>query len=361
MLYPQIHHLSEYERIDLLLTASFKQGGIDSAKCNELVRCELTEPLRIKAFGITENSVTQAIVRRASLFSQLIESDILKQLPLFDQNQTIFLRTLWRFWLPLAINLADIYHEVERPFVQGVLGGQGTGKTTLAKALILILENLGLKTIAISIDDLYKSYAERQQLKQIDPRFIRRGPPGTHNVQQGLKLLDQIKKGQFPVEIPQFNKSLFAGDGDQVAPHCVEQADLVIFEGWFVGVQPIHPERFTTAPVPILTEDDRQFARDCNTKLHDYLPLWQYLDQLIILDPVDYRLSKQWRLQAEQDLIATEKAGMTHLEVEEFVNYFWKALHPELFISPLTQKPNSKFVKMVVKIEANHQVGEIYS
>ncbi|HEY9644728.1 MAG TPA: hypothetical protein V6C88_00080, partial [Chroococcidiopsis sp.] len=88
----------------------------------------------------------------------------------------------WTLWLPLAIALATARRELDRPLIQGILGGQGTGKTTLAAALTVILTHLGYRVCALSLDDLYKTYAQRQQLQQHDPRLIWRGPPGTHDV-----------------------------------------------------------------------------------------------------------------------------------------------------------------------------------
>jgi D-glycerate 3-kinase len=90
-------------------------------------------------------------------------------------------------------------------------------------------------------------------------------------------------------------------------------------------------------PALIQTLAERSFARDMNDRLKDYLPLWERLDRLMLLYPIDYRLSQQWRRQAEQQMIATGKSGMTDAQVDEFVEYFWRSLHPELFITPLTQ------------------------
>jgi D-glycerate 3-kinase len=95
-----------------------------------------------------------------------------------------------------------------------------------------------------------------------------------------------------------------------------------------------------------------------NDQLKDYLPLWERLDRLMLLYPTDYRLSQQWRRQAEQQMIATGKLGMTDLQVDEFVKYFWKSLHPELFITPLTR--NSRGVDLVIEINPDHTVGAIY-
>jgi len=350
----QFSNFPYYERLDLLLSASCVSGSMNSAKRSELVRCELTEPLKAHAFGIDAQNVQAAIDRRADLFDRLLLEDRLRQLPVYAVDEKSCLRTLWRFWLPLVLNLVDARTAADRPIVQGVLGGQGMGKTTLARALVLILSELDYSALALSIDDLYKPHAEREQLKRDDPRFIRRGPPGTHDIDTGIDVLDRLRSGQ-SAAVPRFDKSLHGGDGDRVEPVEVDRADIVLFEGWFVGAQPIDPEAFDDAPEPIVTDADRQFARDCNAALHDYLPLWDRCDRLAVLDPVDYRLSRQWRMQAEHEAIAAGKDGMSDAEIEEFVEYFWKALHPELFVAPLLDR-----AQLVVNIEADRNVGEIY-
>jgi D-glycerate 3-kinase len=111
-----------------------------------------------------------------------------------------------------------------------------------------------------------------------------------------------------------------------------------------------------TPPPPILTDVDKQFASDMNHQLKSYLPLWEKLDSLIVLYPTDYRYSLAWRKQAERQMIAAGKSGMTDAEIEEFVNYFWRSLHPELFINPLIQ---SLSVDLVIEINADHSFGKI--
>ena len=159
--------------------------------------------------------------------------------------------------------------------------------------------------------------------------------------------------------VPRFDKSAHGGAGDRTTSEVITNPiDIVLFEGWFVGVKPIPPKELLNPPPPILTDVDRQFALDMNNQLKSYLPLWEKLDSLIVLYPTDYRYSLTWRKQAERQMIAAGKSGMTDSEIEEFVNYFWRSLHPELFINPLIQ---SSSVDLVIEINADHSFGKFRS
>jgi D-glycerate 3-kinase len=343
----------------------------------QLAIWELTSDLRSRAFGINAENAVDVVRTKADLFFSIIY-----KLHNFSLKSTTFLDTLWNLWLPLAMQLSAEKQSLQRPLIQGILGGQGTGKTTLAEVLRLILGQLGYSTVSLSLDDLYKTYADRQKLQKADPRLIWRGPPGTHDLELGIAVLDRLRSDQNSalkfvdrsqseftenckiknIEIPRFDKSAWGGAGDRTHPEIISGVDIVLFEGWFVGVEPIVEQQLNQflagAPCPILTESDRQFARDMNAKLHDYLPLWQRLDKLIVLYPKDYRISQVWRNQAEREMMAAGKAGMTELEINQFVEYFWKALHPELFIKSMVD--NSQIVDLVIEIESDRAIGKIY-
>lgn len=345
-----------------------------------LITEELASPQRTKAFGVTPTNVQEILQERARIF-QSVYSDILSLSFLISlsyqggesispispppdqgrESKAKILILLWNLWIPLAMQLASIQQQLGRPFIQGILGGQGTGKTTLCSVLSLILKHLGYRTLSLSLDDLYKTYTERQQLQQLDPRLAKRGPPGTHDLELGKQVLDQLRTPTpgHPIFVPRFDKSTWGGAGDRTDPEMVEDVDIVLFEGWFVGVRPIDPSVFDSAtPAPIDTAADRSFARDMNQQLQEYLPLWERLDRLIVLYPTDYHLSQKWRLQAEQQMMATGKSGMSNSQIDDFVKYFWRSLHPELFITPLTRNPN--FVDLVIEINSDHSVGAVY-
>jgi D-glycerate 3-kinase len=302
-----------------------------------------TRALEVSQAFVNPETVSEQIRERLELFHRSKD-----EIATLCQSLNISpdIATIWDVWLPLALQIANWRDSQQQCLIQGFLGGQGTGKTTLTKGLTLILKEIGYEAVSWSIDDLYLPYKDRVALRNFDPRIVRRGPPGTHDVQLGIDVLEQFRSNQFPIELPRFDKSMQGGEGDRTLPEIIEQADIVLFEGWFVGVHPIVSEFEIVR--------DRSFAKDMNQQLESYVPLWELLNRLIVLYVPDYQLSKQWRKQAEHKMIAQGKAGMSDAEIDEFVEYFWNALHPQLFIPPTTQNAD-----LVLEIGAGHSVRSI--
>ncbi|MBD2257288.1 glycerate kinase [Pseudanabaena sp. FACHB-2040] len=343
-----------------ILEQSLAGQPIAEDQWQQLIAWELTDTRRSSAWQITPKTVREALEERLHWLHQMVP--LHDRLPLPHQPLSAYLPLYWQLWLPLALQLRAARQSQSSPLIQGFLGGQGTGKTTLTQILQLLLQVMGYRTVGLSIDDLYKTYADRQQLRLIDPRLIWRGPPGTHDIDLGIATLEHLRRAQpeEAVPLPRFDKSLHGGEGDRITPEWVENVDIVLFEGWFLGVRPIEPQRFDQPlPPPIETEADRQFARDMNQQLQAYLPLWALLDRLVVLYPQDYRISQRWRRQAEHQMMAQGKAGMSDATLNQFVEYFWQALHPELFITPLCSQPD--WVDLVIEIGPDRRPLRIYS
>jgi D-glycerate 3-kinase len=340
----------------------------------------------------SDANVIQEIVEQRSQLLRLVYPEISHTLALHKiqiDPPSATMPLLWHYWLPLAQSLVHQQEKIGRTFIQGLLGGQGTGKTTLGLVLKILLKYLGKTFLSISLDDLYKTYSDRQKLLTRRPDLIWRGPPSTHDIDLGIRVLQQLRdqgdrQPDQPqlIEIPRFDKSLHHGAGDRTKPEISDGADIVLFEGWFVGMRPLPISAFRDLIPPILSESDRDFALDCNANLYDYLPLWDCLDRLIVLVPEDYQCSLQWRLEAEQQLIASGKTGMSDREITKFVEYFWKALHPELFMprmigssdrllgAPISShvkrdlngdlNGDRQFIDLIVEISRSHIPNRIY-
>ena len=96
------------------------------------------------------------------------------------------------------------------PFLLGVNGAQGTGKSTLADYLKLALESSSDINVAVlSIDDFYLTKAERTRLAaEVHPLLETRGVPGTHDTAMIAATLDALRdagrrRDLFPAAIRQ--------------------------------------------------------------------------------------------------------------------------------------------------------------
>ena len=88
------------------------------------------------------------------------------------------------FWIAKKTNF-------KKPYIVGLTGGQGTGKTTISSILMIILKKyFKLKVFKISIDDIYKTKNDRIKLsKKVHPLLLTRGVPGTHDINYMLSLI----------------------------------------------------------------------------------------------------------------------------------------------------------------------------
>ena len=342
------------------------------ADCQRLIDWELSADANgsgsAGVWPIDAENVQAELESRAQILQALNQHQTTLPLPGAWQAH---IELLWTFWLPFAQQLEARQKALGRPLILGILGGQGTGKTTLTKGLSAILSQMGQSAATLSLDDLYLSYCDRLKLQQIDSRLVWRGPPGTHDVALGIQTLKAVRSALpgTQIELPHFDKSLHQGQGDRVDPIYLAAPSIFFFEGWFVGATPLDDALFAdqrvALPNPIETLEDRQFARDMNRQLQQYQPLWALLDSLTVLLQTDYRLSYEWRLQAEMQMRAAGKECMSDRDVASFVTYFWKALHPELFITPLAAREASpsgrrRQADLVVEIGQGHIVKRLY-
>ena len=120
-----------------------------------------------------------------------------------------------------------------------VAGSQGSGKSSLSKLIKLYLEKFYYKSVVIiSMDDFYLSKKQRTQLsKNIHPLFLTRGAPGTHDLELLNKKILQIFDKKFPVYLPIFDK---VTDTRKRTYRKVLKGDVIIFEGWCAGAQPVN-------------------------------------------------------------------------------------------------------------------------
>ena len=89
-------------------------------------------------------------------------------------------------------------HVGPRTLVLALNGAQGTGKSTLARLLKRLLEQVhGLRVAILSLDDLYLTAQERRRRAEtIHPLLATRGVPGTHDVRLGIRTIRALREGK---------------------------------------------------------------------------------------------------------------------------------------------------------------------
>ncbi len=207
--------------------------------------------------------------------------------------------------------------------VVGVSGPQGSGKTTACADAAARLESRGLRTAVLALDDLYLPRRDRERLAhEVHPLLLTRGPPGTHDAALGLRLLDAMREGG-AVALPRFSKA--ADDRLRETASFKGLADVVLFEGWCVGVRPQGPERLARAFNGLEREHDARgvWRRHVDGELVGaYRDLWRRLDRLVLLLAPSWPTVCAWRAQAEDELRAGTEGGMTPAELARFMGCY---------------------------------------
>ncbi len=194
----------------------------------------------------------------------------------------------------------------------GIAGAQGSGKSTIARALAA---RFGCPVL--SLDDLYLDGAARQRLAEtVHPLLRTRGVPGTHDVAAGLAAIEALAHG--PALLPRFDK---ARDEPGRLERVAGPAEMLILEGWCLGAQPQDAAELVT-PINDLErmhDADGRWRRWVNAQLAGpYQALWARIDQLVFLKAPGFDVVADWRIEQER----AAHGPMSDAEVRRFVQHY---------------------------------------
>ena len=231
-----------------------------------------------------------------------------------------------RHWRPLADRIADVWVDDMRPMLVGISGAQGSGKTTLCRFLETLHIEHNLRTVTLSLDDLYLTRAERLALAADEhPLFATRGVPGTHDVALGEVILDDLLAGR-TAAVPRFDKA--ADDRAAVRRMVEPPIDVVLFEGWCVGAVP-QPAVALREPLNALERDedaDGAWRREVNRRLAtDYAELFGRIDLLVSLEVEGFAAARANRALQERKLAASDPGGaaiMDEAALDRFLMHY---------------------------------------
>ena len=241
-------------------------------------------------------------------------------------------------YLPLAAWLQRRRTHSEDGLVVGLCGGQGSGKSTVADLLRVVLESgFGASVATLSIDDIYLTHDERQRLsREVHPLFATRGVPVTHDVDLGIRTIETLR-GQpagASVAIPSFDKSRDDRRPEADWTGFSGPADFVIFEGWCIGALP-EDDATLAAPINALEQDEDGegvWRKSVNEALRGpYRRLFGLIDVQLLLQVPGMEKVFEWRRLQEHKLaqkVAEAEPGasglriMSDAEVDRFVMHY---------------------------------------
>lgn len=277
-----------------------------------------------------------------------------------------FDRSIEQFYYPVV---EDIVRRCQatRPLIVGIQGSQGSGKTTFANFIKLIVESqFNKRCVSMSLDDFYRTRAERKQLsEQVHPLFSTRGVPGTHDIDLLAKTLSSLEKlnGSSQVDIPVFNKAVDDRADRNEWQTIYERPDVIVLEGWCVGIAAQEPSLLEKPINELERLEDKQgvWRGYVNSQIIEhYQAIYNRLDCLAVLKAPSFDQVYQWRLKQETKLIAQLKIKgasteqtMNPEQIKRFISYYQRLTehalesHPEQTTWLLKLLPNQTIAELI--------------
>ena len=266
------------------------------------------------------------------------------------------------FLIPISFWIASKAKN-KKPFIVGLGGGQGTGKTTITLIILIILKKyFKLNVFKISIDDFYKTKKERILLsKKVHPSLITRGVPGTHDVSSMFSFFKRVKSKNFrALKLPKFNKAIDDRYNKKLWLSIKKKPDIIIFEGWCVGARAEKDNSLKKAINSLERNSDKKliWRKFVNQQLKlKYKKLYTQLDCMLFLKANNFRLLQQWRLKQEKKLwLKNERSRnnkiMNKKDVIKFMQTYQRITQNMLKHAP-------KYSSVILNLNRNHQIKSV--
>ncbi len=266
------------------------------------------------------------------------------------------------FLIPISFWIAKKV-EKKKPFILGLSGGQGSGKTTISSIISIILTKyFKLNVFKISIDDFYKTRKKRLELsKKVHPLLMVRGVPGTHDINIMLDFFKRTKEKNFKsIKVPRFNKATDDRYNKKLWYSVKKRPDVIIFEGWCVGAK---AEQNYSLKTPInslekLKDQKQIWRRFVNKQLKSkYKKLYDQLNCLLFIKAKNFSLLRQWRIKQEKKLSLKSKRSnkLKIMSDKEIINFMqtYQRITQNMF------KSVPKYASIILNLNSNQQIKSV--
>eukprot|EP00898_Chlorokybus_atmophyticus_P004203 jgi/Chlat1/4784/Chrsp31S04775 len=246
------------------------------------------------------------------------------------------------------------------PLMVGISAPQGCGKTTLVTQLEELFNSIGCRAVSVSIDDFYLTATEQAKVAETNPgnKLLKyRGNAGSHDLRLGMETLASLRaltSQGATTRLPRYDKSVNGGRGDRAPkeawPVVTGPVEVVLFEGWMLGFSPIPSAEVVKVNSELMA---------VNAALGAYENAWDVMvDAWLVVCVKDPEWVYRWRLQAEHQMRAAGKTGMTDDQVADFVSRFmpaYRAYLPGLY----KQGPKTSHAERTLKFNIDENRNPI--
>ncbi len=225
---------------------------------------------------------------------------------------------IWGLALPLLSQAYKFNKNFPGRKIIGISALPGTGKTTLGKWLESVSLKFNFKISVISIDDFYLPSKEMELAIKNNPWNVSRGFPGSHSIDlMKDKLVEWKVNGT--LNVPVFDKSLRNGLGDR-SHWRKDSPDLLIIEGWFLGVKPFNIESINSEKfLPPLNSSESSYRVNIQNNLKQYIDIWNFLDQIWHLKPLKFEYMNLWKSTQEKNMLIKKGSALKEKKLLNFL------------------------------------------
>ena len=209
---------------------------------------------------------------------------------------------LWGVVLPLLYDVYNLKRSKKKRKVIGLSALPGTGKTTLGLLIEKLSLKMNIKVSVVSMDDFYLPFSEMNFAIKDNPWNVSRGFPGSHSTYLiEDRILEWKNTGIF--NYPVFDKSLRNGLGDRSSWE-IKFPDVLILEGWFLGVNQISSEEISKEKVkPCLYSHEVEYRLKIQKNLNEYFKVWQLIEKIWQIKPKEFSYMDDWKSDQENEML----------------------------------------------------------
>jgi D-glycerate 3-kinase len=318
-----------------------------------------------KVYGINDGNVDEFLDKSLKVFG-----DSIKDFEEWRKNEgkggleEDISWKLWDFIIPNSLRLIKEKEKLPKNevYFSAINGGQGSGKTTVAKGTKIVLTKQGYYTVLIEGDNFYMTLEQRKELMKQDSRFKHRGLC-THDIGLRVEIEEKLNNREVGFTIPFFGKWLYNGVGNRLPEDQWERVDqiaeFVITESNWEGIQPLKPEEVLQPTKSKYvnklldkSDPDRSFLKTINDRVGEYGKLNAFNNELMYLK---MRLMNTLKARLEQEEMLRKKTGTG--KTREQVIEFWKYFAPYIQIYVIERMEN--LADIVVDVAGNHEFRKV--